>query len=141
MTPNLQKKTGSANISAKPVIWSFSKRSVRFLSDNNLILVITAISANSVRQLQLAAVFAAREIRSFEFPDCRTSFIASRAGNFPLRYCHYRTPPLRNKKQEASGKKPFRNQIESVQACSCDHHFYQVNTIITSKSEFVKGVL
>ena len=48
--------------------------------------------ANSVSELQLTAVFAAREIRSFELPYARTSFISSCTRNLSLWYCHILHP-------------------------------------------------
>lgn len=60
----LSKKMPSLSYSNKRICRSSHKmKSVSFPSDNDSILVITAITANSVSELQLTAVFAAREIR------------------------------------------------------------------------------
>jgi len=61
--PPFDKKAG-LTVTAKPVLVNIrlvihEKASVSLFSDNDLIIVITAISANPVSKLQLTAVFAA----------------------------------------------------------------------------------
>ena len=56
--------------------------------DNFSAFVETAVSTNSMGELQLAALSASAQCRGFQLLNVGTSFVSAGSGYFSLRYCH-----------------------------------------------------
>ena len=92
--------------------YSYGVKSLcRLDSDHFTAVVIAASLTSSVRQAGLAALRASDDTGDRQFPVGAASFISSCAGNFSLRYCHFRYTSLI--------EMPFRHIVYFFLSSSC----------------------
>ena len=57
--------------------------------ENLLAVVRAAVAANAVSKIELAALGALNNARSFKLPNAGTSLVSASLRGFSLRYCHF----------------------------------------------------
>ena len=70
-----------------------------FLLDDLFAVVITAVRADTVREIEFSAVRALDHSGCCELPYVAASLIAASLGSFPLRYCHFNSSYVDLKRQ------------------------------------------